>query len=368
MRILLDVGHPGHVHYFRNAARLLMERGHEVLFTARDRDVIFRLMDAYGLPYVSRGRGGRGLLGKLLYLFRGDWTVARVAAGFRPDLFMSFGSPYAAQASKLLGKPHLAFDDTEHARYEHAMYVPFTETIVTPRAYRKDFGGKHLRFEGSIELCHLAPAYFRPDARVLADVGLTEHDPFVLLRFVSWDASHDRGQSGISYGQKLDLVERLRPHARVLISSEAPLPAELEPYRLRLAPEKLHDLMAFASLYVGEGATTANECAFLGVPNLLISSLLGPETCPGVFEDFKKWQLQEHFVTFAGVPERALELLRPGVRQRWQQRRDAALPQLTDVTALTVWLVEQYPLSAERLRRDPQLLRQFRIGAEVSAE
>lgn len=365
MKILIDLGHPGHVHYFRNAARLLQERGHDVLFTARDRDVIFRLMDAYNLPYFSRGAGGKGFLGKLLYLFQGDLAVAKVASRFGADLFMSFGSPYAAQASKLLGKPHLAFDDTEHAKYEHAMYVPFTDTIVTPRAYRKDFGGKHLRFDGSIELCHLAPPYFQPDARVLQAVGLTESDPFVLLRFVSWSASHDAGHSGIRYQQKIDLVERLRPHARILISSEGELPAELEPYRLSLPPHQLHDLMAFASLYVGEGGTTANECAFLGVPNLLINSLLGAETCPGVSTELKNLGVQEHFTDFTGVPERAVALLTHDERPLWRARRDDMLARSTDVTALMVWLAENYPLSAESLRKKPELLQRFRLVSKA---
>ncbi len=39
MKILIDMGHPAHVHSFRNAIRELEKRGHSVKVTARDKDV-----------------------------------------------------------------------------------------------------------------------------------------------------------------------------------------------------------------------------------------------------------------------------------------------------------------------------------------
>ncbi|MGA0557718.1 DUF354 domain-containing protein [Larkinella sp. VNQ87] len=361
MKILIDIGHPGHVHYFRNAVRLLEQKGHQIVITARDKEVTFSLLQAYGLPYVSRGAGGKGLLGKLLYLLKGNAALARVARRFRPDLFLSFGSPYAAQVSKLFGKPHIAFDDTEHAKLEHLMYLPFTDTVVTPGPFRKDLGAKQLRYKGFIELCHLAPTQFRPDERVLAELGLTRQDRFVILRFISWGASHDVGQQGMNRNQKVELVEKLSRYAKVFISSEGALPPELEAHRFRLAPEKLHHLLAFASLYIGEGSTTASECALLGVPNILINSLLAPETCPGVHIELERYGLQELFVTFDGVLEKAMSLLSSSSREVWQERRQAMLAEKIDVTAFMVWLVEKYPHSVAELRANPAVEDTFRL-------
>jgi hypothetical protein len=39
MKILIDIGHPAHVHFFKNAIRELEGRGHEVKVTARDKEV-----------------------------------------------------------------------------------------------------------------------------------------------------------------------------------------------------------------------------------------------------------------------------------------------------------------------------------------
>lgn len=298
MKILIDIGHPAHVHYFKSAIRLLEAKGHRISITARNKEVAFSLLDHYGLPYVSRGTGAKGIIGKLLYLVKGNAVIARVARRFRPDLFLSFGSPYAAHVSKLFGKPHIAFDDTEHANLEHLMYGPFTDTVVTPDTFRKNMGRKQVRYKGYIELCHLAPTRFQPDERVLDEIGVRRGEKYVILRFIAWGASHDMGQRGLKLAQKVALVQQLSPCARVFISSEGPLPTELEAYRLRLAPAKFHSFLAFASLYIGEGETTANECAVLGVPNILINSLVSPDTCLGVHLELQRYGLQELFAQF----------------------------------------------------------------------
>jgi len=48
MKILIDMGHPAHVHSFRNAIREPEKQGHQVKVTVRDKDVALR--DAYGMP------------------------------------------------------------------------------------------------------------------------------------------------------------------------------------------------------------------------------------------------------------------------------------------------------------------------------
>ena len=55
MRILFDMGHPAHVHFFKNAIWELEKQGHEVKVTARDKDVTLELLEAYGIPYEIWG-------------------------------------------------------------------------------------------------------------------------------------------------------------------------------------------------------------------------------------------------------------------------------------------------------------------------
>ena len=49
MRILFDLGHPAHVHYFKNLIKLLKKNGNQVLIVAREKDVTHSLLKYYGI-------------------------------------------------------------------------------------------------------------------------------------------------------------------------------------------------------------------------------------------------------------------------------------------------------------------------------
>ena len=107
MRILIDIGHPGQVHYFRNAIKILLRNEHEILIVARDREFVFDLLDKYNLPYINRGKGRNSIIGKLVYMIEADFKIFNIARKFKPDLFLSFCSTYAAQVSFLFNKPRM---------------------------------------------------------------------------------------------------------------------------------------------------------------------------------------------------------------------------------------------------------------------
>ena len=115
MRVLFDLGHPAHVHYFKNLLKLLKKNGNQVLIDAREKDVTHSLLRNYKIPYLSRGKGSKTLSGKLFYLFKANFQLYKYSIVFKPDLFISFASPYAAQIANYFNKPHIAFTDTEHA-------------------------------------------------------------------------------------------------------------------------------------------------------------------------------------------------------------------------------------------------------------
>ena len=135
MKILITIGHPAHIHYFKNAANNLTKNGYQVLFFIRDKECIVDLMKSSDFNYICYGKGGSNMLSKLIKMPITDIKLLKVALSFRPNIFLSFGSPYAAHVAKIMGKPHIAFDDTEHAKFEHIMYRPFTDVIISPYVY-----------------------------------------------------------------------------------------------------------------------------------------------------------------------------------------------------------------------------------------
>ncbi|MEZ5173508.1 MAG: DUF354 domain-containing protein [Bacteroidia bacterium] len=291
-RVLIDIGHPAHVHYFRNYYFRMKERGNKLLVISRDKEMCFALLNAYGIPFLSRGSGKNSKAGKLLYMLWADWFIFKKARRFKPDIVISFASPYAAQAAFLLGKPHIALDDTEHAKASRSLYIPFTSKIITPQCYLIDIGAKQIRLPFYAEFAYLHRHVFIPDKDLARQLlGLKADEEYVLLRFISWNAAHDRGHSGIPDEMKLELIDVLTKKGfRVFISSESPLTETFSKYELKVKPEYIHHIIAAAHCFIGESGTMSNEACILGTPAFLINSLDA-----GVFRDEVKRGLLLHF-------------------------------------------------------------------------
>jgi len=353
MRVVVDINHPGHVHYFKTFVREMEQRGHVVLITASHKDVAIQLLQQYGLEYVDLGSYGPSLLKKIVNILIMDLKMYRAVRNFRPDILLGFSSIRAAHASKVLGVPAIIFDDTEHAVWEHRLYTPFSDVILTPSCFHKDLGRKQIRFDGYMELASLHPNYFTPNPAVLTELGLTESDPFIVVRFVSWQASHDVHQHGIR--DRIGFIRALEQYGRVLITSEGVLPQELEGYQIRVSPEKLHDLLYYAALYVGEGATTASECAVLGTHAIYVNSLkLGY-----IAEEDEKYHLISDFSGRDYTDETVLaeveRLLRnPDLRKEGREKGEKLVRDKIDVTAFMVWFIEHYPESIDLVKDYPE--------------
>lgn len=349
MRILIDIGHPAHVHYFRNLIKIIQARGHIVLVTARNKEITHSLLNFYGIKFIDRGKGNNAFIGKLLYTFKGDFIIYKKSIKFKPDLFLSFGSPYAAHVAKLFNKPHIAFDDTEHAKLTIQSYVPITGTVLTPECFTKDFGPKQIRFKGYMELCYLHPKYFQPDEDIYKLLKISKFDPYVIIRFVSWKANHDIGHAGFKLKDKISLVTELAKKIKVFISSEGELDDQLKSYVLEVLPEKIHDVLYYSSLYIGEGATMASESAMLGVPAIYIN----PLSSGTLKEQEQKYGLVYQCKNLNGAISKALEILNiPESREIYRQKKVKLLEENIDVTAFFVWFIENFPESREIMTKN----------------
>jgi hypothetical protein len=332
--ILIDLGHPAHVHLFKLAALQWQATGHRILFTALDREAIAYLLDRYQLPHrviYKRQPGKWRLVRELLVRTWRTWQVAR---GFQPDLFLSIGSPTVGLPAWLLRKPYVAFTDTEHAREQHALFKPFAMLILTPDIFGYDMGPKQVRYPAYHELMYLHPDSFTPDSQEIAFLNLRPEEPYFIVRFVAWGATHDIGERGFSGAEKRDLVRELAKRGRVLLSVESDeIEPEFAPLVTTFPPEKVHHLLAFAALYIGEGATMASEAAVLGTPSIYVSTLR-----MGVQEDEEKYGLLYMIADGKAALAKALELLgTPDLKAVWQERRAALLK---DKINPVPWLVD----------------------------
>jgi predicted glycosyltransferase len=355
MKILVDIGHPAHVHLFRNLAAEMTVKGHSFMFTVREGENESQLLKAYGLNFVTIGRKKKGSVRKVLGIPFFTRKILKTARRFKPDLYLSHGSMYAGYAAFLTGKKHLALEDT--GNMEQLIFSkPVSHIILSPKSLRVDLGKKHIKYNGFHELAYLHPSRFSPDPAVRNELGIGKDEKFILFRFISWNASHDIGQTGFSPSDKAGIVKEISKLGRVFISSENELPRELQEFKLILPPHHLHHLLAEASLYIGEGATTASECAMLGTPSIYISSL-----SPDTIENQQKYGLVFCIKDVPGLLEKAASILTtPGVREEFRKKRDLMLNENIDLTSLLIWFIENYPESKTILKSDPDYQFRFR--------
>lgn len=350
MKILIDIGHPAHVHYFKNMIKIMKIKGHDFLIVARDKEVSHILLEKYDIDFKSRGKGKKSLLGKILYTLYADLKILNYAIAFKPDVLMSFGSPYVSHVSQLIGKPHIAMTDTEHASLGIIAFAPFTKTIITPNCFLKEFKNKQIRFKGYFELGYLSPKYFKPDPMIMKEMGIDNEKKSVLFRYVSWDASHDIGQSGITDDVKLEMIKLFENNGyNILISSEGKLLSDFKKYQIRISPDKIHDVLNAVNIFIGESGTMATEAAVLGTPSIYVNSLDA-----GVFRDEVKYKLLYSYRNTQGLIENVKQLLGDkDLENSHIVRRKKMLKDKIDVTEFLVWFIENYPKSVNVMKENP---------------
>jgi predicted glycosyltransferase len=347
MKVLFLVGHPAHVHLFRNAIGDLHDEGHETSIGCVEKEITKDLLTHYGLSHASIGPSQKEMISKSLDAVRKDIRMVRLIRDFGPDIVVSTGIPYASHAAKLTGIPSIAFSDTEIATLVIKSMLPFVSAVCTPSCFSLDLGSKHVRYNGYHELAYLHPNRFEPDKSVLSEVGLEEGEAFFLLRFSSLDSSHDLGWRGVSaWGDTslTQLVRKLEEHGRIFIMSEHTMHPDLSRFHLQILPHRLLDLLSYARMYIGEGATMASEAGVLGVPWIFVS-----RTDRGYLVDQERsYGLGYHFENAADAEEKALELLEDSrLSEKWKSKRQNLLENKIDVTKFIVDFVLGWPDSFE---------------------
>jgi len=327
LRILIEAHHPAHIHFFKYAIRIWQERGDRVLLLGRDRDVMRRLLSAYGwIPSEIVSGTRRGNRFPLREMLLRQLAVARAVRSFRPSLVLSLMGSYT-QASRLLGVPNIIFTDSEFQSFNHRIAHPFASRIYTPRCFWKPLGPKQRRYAGYHELAFLHPARFTPQRSVLERLMVNRASPgapastpantaantaahpapkeYVVIRTSAWNTLHDIGQSGLGTHFD-DLMALLLPRYSVYIVPEGgQLAARWAAHRLTVPPDEYHDVLAFAALVITEGASTASEAACLGVPSVYVNT-----TRRGYLEDQeRRYQLVYNFTDPAAAMRKIRELL-----------------------------------------------------------
>lgn len=334
MKVIITIQHPAHVHLFRNAIQELERDGHQVHVYARDKDISIELLNAYDIEH-TRLAGDADSLGKLaLVQAKYELQLAREAWNIKPDVMIAMGEPAVAHVAKLVGARSLIFTDTEIGTLQNKLAFPVADRIYTPDCYQDDIGPKQVRYPGYHELAYLHPNRFSPDPSVVKKLAIDPDEKFVVLRLVAWNAAHDVGHGGFS--DPKDVVECLESTgARVLITAESGVAEQLDSYKIDIPPEKIHHVLYYSDLFIGESATMATESAVLGTPAIFVSS-----TRRGYTDELE----DQYGMVFTysdddrhqkGI-EKAIKLLQESDTKHWVRKRKKLLSEKIDTTSFIV--------------------------------
>jgi hypothetical protein len=264
---------------------------------------------------------------------------------------------YSAFASFFLNKPHISLEDTFNMEQIH-IYKPFTKKILTANYDHPLKGKKIIRYSGYHELAYLHPKKFNPKNSIINDLGLKQNEKYCIIRFVSWQASHDKNHSGISDDNKSFLVNELSKYLKVFISSEKQLPNDLIKYKYPLKPETMHDAIAYSSLVFGESATMVAEGAVLGVPGVYLDNT-GRLYTKEMEEKFGLvYNFTESKEDQKKAIKKAVEILTS--EKDWKKKHQKMLSEKINVTSFLVWFIERYPESIRILKENPDYQYKFK--------
>lgn len=351
--ILVDIGHPAHVHLFIHLIREMERKEHRVYVIIKNVDVIKQLLTSYNIPYTIIGSKPDSL--QLKYLFQLQVILRTILFVLKHKIDSGIGvSMTLPIVSKFTGITTFGLDDDDIAVTPvAARFVNQSDLIITPDCLAFETRGKHhIVYPGFHELAYLHPHRFTPDPEIIHNIGVKVGEPFFVLRFNSFKAHHDASARGLSLKDKRKLIELLSKYGKVFITTEKQIEPEFEPYRLPVSPENIHSLLYYATMFVGDSQTMTSEAALIGTPAFKCNTFAGRLSIPNEIEN-------KYHLCFSYLPEDFDKMLKDiqdhldnqDLKNVFAERRERMLHEKIDLTAFLVWLVNEYPSSVKMVHK-----------------
>jgi uncharacterized protein len=348
LRIACVIHTPGQVHFWSHIITTLQENGHNVLVVSRNSEIMSILLTNYGIKSDFYGNNIKALGSKLFHLPEHFLTCFSLLSRFHPDIIVGSGI-LESHSSALLKKPCVIFEDTEMTpSLERIQWIITTSDIITPSCFMRNLGKKQIRINGYKELAYLHPNYFKPNATIFNQLGIDQNEKYIIVRFNAFSAVHDVGKRGFPFTDKFTLIKTLEKYAKIFISAEGDLPADLEKYRLSISPHKIHQILYHAQMLVSDTGTMTTEAAVLGTPGIMCLS--NAAEFGNFLELEQKYGLLFSFYEPQDAISKALELIQqPDLKNQWAQKRQKLLNEKIDVTRFMVDFIENYPESSKKI-------------------
>ena len=382
MTVLFMISHPAHFWMFRYAIDNLKRDGHKVVIVIRPKDVLEQLCFDAGMEfYKVKNRPKKwGMFGLAIFLIEKIFEVLRIARKEKPDMLVGSDGVLAV-VGKLIRRPAFEMyeDDAEAIALYARMFFPIYTGVVCPHCCSAwKWEAKKYSYPSYHELGYLHPNQFTPSREKVEAYGIDVDKPYILIRFAQLTAHHDVGIHGINTQIAERVIEMLKPHGRIYITSERPLEPQFEQYRIRINPLDMHHVMAFASLYIGDSQTMAAEAGVVGTPFVRLNDFVGRLSYLHELEAPTDYTPRsDGYVprVDAHVPDEVHYSLGYGHKtadvegffasiERWlamsdrkavcAERREKMLSEKVDYAKFLTWFIEEWPKSGEAMKAAPK--------------
>lgn len=281
MKVWIDILTPKQVNFFAPLVRRLSRQGMNVLTTTRDYREVNQLMKIRKIAALKIGKhGGPILKDKLNSSAERIKHLASLLSTHECDIALSFSSPEAARVAYGLSIPHYCVSDSPHAEAASRLTVPISRMLFTPKVIPIDAWKKYGIGEDRIVRYNaLDPVVwlkdFKPNHKILDELGLDESLPIVVIRPEETQASYLLGYSSNKPLSVLmaRALRRRFPRSQVVLLPRYDLAASTKKLvdRSVVVTDRAIDatsLLKYSRLFLGGGGTMTAEAALLGIPSV----------------------------------------------------------------------------------------------------
>lgn len=361
-KLLFQLNHPAHYHLFKNTIDILLEKGHDVLISIKDKDILKELVSDYQYVQLSTGYRKKQFFSIIKSVIERDRKLYKLVKEYKPDILLGT-SPEIAHISHFVKVPAIFFGEDD-INLSASMLMgalscyPLFDTILAPNGVKNGvWNNKTIRYNGFQKLAYLHPNYFHPSRD---KVNIPINDKYFILRFSNLQAYHDTNATGITDSLAQQIVDILSPHGKVIISSERKLPVKLQKYIFTGNISDMHHYLAFANLFIGDSQSMAVESAMLGTPNIRYSNFVGKITVLEEIESKYKLSIGVNSNNPQGLLLEIDKCLSSEFLDIYNRRREFMLNDKIDVTSFFVWFIENYPKSKQVMINNPNFQNKFK--------
>lgn len=285
MKILVALNHPAHYYLFKYTIINLTKLGHEVKYVIKQKDVLEKILICENVNYVkiNKKRNRRSsavsvLTNGITELIIHDTNLLLFAKKWRPALMIGTDVSIT-HIGYILRIPSFVFneDDYEINKLFCKMAYPFATKIFSPNVCSVGkYVNKKIEYNGFQKMAYLHPKYFRPDRSSIENI-VGKDETYFIIRIVSFTSGHDieKKRKGLDENVLDRIIEELSQKGKVFITSESNLHPKYWKFKIDLNPNKIHHLIAYATILIGDSQTMCAEAGLLGTPFIRYNDFVG---------------------------------------------------------------------------------------------